>query len=93
MQTNLEYTAARGIVGAIGLFPLAASIKIGESFAKIPFRLLKRLRSVGHRNLELALPELSRQEHERILRGVFASFGRQLGFVSHLHRLTPKKIR
>jgi KDO2-lipid IV(A) lauroyltransferase len=92
LQTNLEYTAARGIVGAIGLFPLAASIKIGESFAKIPFRLLKRLRSVGHRNLELALPELSRQEHERILRGVFASFGRQLGFVSHLHRLTPKKL-
>lgn len=92
LQTNLEYAAVRGIVGAIGLFPLAASMKIGESFAKIPFRFLRRLRSVGFRNLELALPELSRQEHERILRGVFASFGRQLGFISHLYRFTPEKL-
>ncbi len=92
LQTNLEYTAVRGIVGAIGLLPLAMSMKIGESFAKIPYRFLKRLRSVGHRNLELALPELSKQEHKRILRGVYASFGRQLGFVSHLHRIAPEKL-
>ncbi len=92
LQTNLEYAAVRGIVGAIGLFPLAASIKIGESFAKIPYKFLKRLRFIGRRNLELALPELSGQEHERILRGVFASFGRQLGFISHLDRITPEKL-
>jgi KDO2-lipid IV(A) lauroyltransferase len=92
IQTDLEYAAVRGIVGAIGLFPLAASMKIGEAFAKIPYKFLKRLRSIGHRNLELALPELSKQEHERILRGVFASFGRQLGFISHLNRLTPKNF-
>ncbi len=92
LQTNLEYAAVRGIVGAIGLFPLAASMKIGEAFGHIPFRFLNRLRSIGYRNLKLALPELSREEHERILRGAFASFGRQLGFISHLNSLTPQNL-
>lgn len=80
------------LLGAIGLFPLPASMKIGEAFAKTSNRLLKRLRFVGRRNLELALPELSREKHDAILKGCFESLGRQLGLVSHFQRLTPEKL-
>jgi KDO2-lipid IV(A) lauroyltransferase len=51
------------------------------------------LRFVGFRNLELALPELSRKQHEEILRGSFKSMGRQLGIFSHLGCLSAQQVR
>jgi KDO2-lipid IV(A) lauroyltransferase len=93
VQIYLEYYAARIALGALGLFPLALSMKIGELISVVPYKLAKRLRFVGFRNLELALPELSRPEHERILRGTFKSLGRQMGLFSHLARLSAAKIR
>jgi Kdo2-lipid IVA lauroyltransferase/acyltransferase len=93
LQNKLEFYAVRFVLGAIGLFPLSASIKIGEAFARFFFRFLKRLRFVGFRNLELALPELSHTEHEKILKGSFESLGRQMGIASHFARFTPEKLR
>ena len=93
LQTKIEYYAVRLVLGAIGLFPLGVSMKIGETFAKLMSRFLKRLRFVGHRNLELALPELARPEHEAILNGCFESLGRQLGLVSHFPRFTAEQLR
>jgi KDO2-lipid IV(A) lauroyltransferase len=93
LQNNSEFFAVRSVLGAIGMFPVAASMKGGEAFAKLSSRLLKRLRFVGLRNLSLALPELSREEHEEILKGCFESLGRQLGIASHFARLTPEKLR
>ena len=92
-QNKLELFAVRFLLGAIGLFPLSVSIKIGEVFAKIPFRFLKRLRFVGLRNLELALPELSEKQHDEILKGCFESLGRQLGLVSHFKKFTHEDVR
>lgn len=83
----------RSVLGAIGMFPVAASMKNGEAFAKLSSRLLKRLRFVGLRNLALALPEFSIEEHEEILKGCFESLGRQLGIASHFARLSPEKLR
>lgn len=88
-----ELAAARFAFGAIGLFPLETSLKIGASFAAALGRLIKRLNFVGHRNLELALPELSASQHEKILDGCFASLGRQLGLVSHFKNFTPEDVR
>ena len=93
LQIYSEYLAVRGALGALGIFPLAWSMKIGEIVSVIPFKLAKRLRFVGFRNLELALPELSRTEHEEILRGAFASLGRQLGIFSHFGRLSAQDVR
>ena len=93
LQTKIEYYAVRSVLGAIGLFPIPASMKIGEAFAKSSSRLLKRLHFVGFRNLELALPELSHGEHREILKGSFESLGRQLGIASHFARLTPERLR
>lgn len=92
-QIYAEYYAARMALGAIGAFPLAWSMRIGEILSFVPFKLAKRLRFVGFRNLEMALPELSHAEHEKILRGTFASLGRQLGIFSHLLHLDGEKVR
>jgi KDO2-lipid IV(A) lauroyltransferase len=81
------------VLGAIGLFPLRLSMKIGQAFARFSSKLLKRLDFVGHRNLSLVLPELSKERHAEILKGCFESLGRQLGFVSHFPRLTAEKVR
>src|SRR5207244_3924427 len=80
-------------MGAMGMFPVSASMKGGEAFAKISSRLLKRLRFVGRRNLEMALPEISAEKREEILRGSFESLGRQFGIASHFERLTPESLR
>lgn len=92
LQNKLELLAVRLILGGIGLFPLSTSMRIGEGFGRFFYRIQKRLRFVGFRNLELALPELPRREHEKILRGSFESLGRQMGMVSHFARFTPERL-
>ncbi len=92
-QTNLEYYAARFLLGAVGLFPLSTSMKIGKSVGRFLSRYLPRLTKTGRRNLEIAMPELSEKEKERILNGTFESMGRHLGFVSHFDEFTPDKVR
>jgi KDO2-lipid IV(A) lauroyltransferase len=93
LQIYAEYYAVRAALGTIGVFPLAWSMRIGEAVSILPYKLAKRLRFVGFRNLELALPEFSHKEHEEILRGSFKSMGRQLGIFSHLGSLSAKQVR
>lgn len=93
LQIYAEYCAVRAALGALGVFPLAWSMRIGEAISILPFKLAKRLRFVGFRNLELALPEISRRKHEEILRGSFESLGRQLGIFSHFGRLSAERVR
>jgi KDO2-lipid IV(A) lauroyltransferase len=57
------------------------------------YRGLGRLRRVGLRNLELALPELSAGERNEILRGVFRSLGRQLIEFCRMTRYTRENTR
>ena len=93
LQIYTELWTVRFVLGAIGLFPLATSIKVGQTFVGLFSKFLTRLRFVGSRNLELALPELPKEKHEEILKGCFESLGRQLGFVSHFSRFTPERVR
>jgi KDO2-lipid IV(A) lauroyltransferase len=57
------------------------------------YHTLTRLREVGARNLELALPDLSAEEHNRILRGVFRHLGWQLVEFCRMPRYTPENTR
>lgn len=92
-QTKIEYYAVRVLIGAIGLFSLKASMKIGKFTGKTVASLLPKLKKTGRRNLEIALPELSETAKEKILDGTFESLGRQLGFVSHFDDFTPERVR
>ncbi len=92
-QIKLEYLAARALIGTIGTFPLETSMKIGKSAGKFIGSLIPKLKKTGRRNLEIALPEISPSEKEKILNGTFESLGRQLGLVSHFSEFTPERVR
>jgi len=91
-QTKLEYFTVRGVVGAFGLLPLRFSMNLGAWFGRVFQRFAPKLNRVGRRNLELALPDSGEIERRKILRGVFESLGRQMGFVSHFSRLASGNL-
>ncbi len=91
-QTKLEYYATRAIVGSICVFPLKISMSIGKNIGNAIGSLIPKLKKTGRRNLEIALPELSADEKENILRGTFKSLGRHLGFVSHFRKFEREDI-
>lgn len=91
-QTKLEYYLTRAIVGAIGVFPLKTSMSIGKNIGYSIGSLIPKLKKTGRRNLEIAMPHLSDNEKENILRGTFKSLGRHLGFVSHFQKFEREDI-
>jgi len=70
--------------------PLARAIGIG--LAWVIYLLHVRLRQVGMRNLAMAFPEKTVGERARILRGEFASLGRQLAEVCHFPDYTLENV-
>ena len=92
-QTFLEYAAARALLSGLGLLPRRAAVAAGRGLGRAAYALAGGLRRTGLRNLELAFPEMSAPERERLLRGSFRSLGRQLGEVSQFPRATPESLR
>lgn len=84
---------ARLALGSLGILPRAAAVAFGRALGRIAYFLPGKLRRTGDRNLEIAFPELSRQERRRLLRGCFDSMGRLLGEFSQFHRATPESLR
>ena len=91
-QISAEYLIARGLLAALGLLPRAGALAISVGIARLCFRLLGGLRKVGMRNLEIAFPEKSEAERDRLLKGTFENLGRVLGEVSQFQKTTPAKI-
>ncbi len=93
LQNKAELLAARSLLGAIGALPLEISMRFGKSLGKFIGSRFPKLQKTARRNLEIALPELSESEKEKIVRGTFESLGRHLGFVSHFKRFEHEDIR
>ena len=92
LQNKSELLAVRSLLGAIGALPLETSMKFGKSLGKFIGSRFPKLQKTARRNLEIALPELSADEKEKIIRGTFESLGRHLGFVSHFKRFQHEDI-
>jgi Kdo2-lipid IVA lauroyltransferase/acyltransferase len=92
LRNWLEVSLAWLFLKSLGLLPRRTAIFIGQQFTRVAYRLHGRLRRVGHRNLALAMPELSEPERCNILEGVFANLGRLLGEFSQFPRLTRNNI-
>jgi KDO2-lipid IV(A) lauroyltransferase len=92
MRQRLEYALAWLIIKFVGALPRPLARAAAISLGRAVYILHIRLRHVGRRNLELAFPEKSRQERDRILRGVFTSFGRQLAEVCLFPKYTPENV-
>ena len=83
----------RSLLGAIGALPLETSMKFGKSVGKFFAKRFPKLQKTARKNLEIALPELSDEEKEKIVYGTFESLGRHLGFVSHFKKFQHEDIR
>ena len=81
------------MVGFLGVLPLWLARLVATVLVVVVYPLLGRLRRVGLRNLELALPELSIRQREEILKGVFRSLGRQLIEFCRMNRYTLENTK
>ncbi len=93
MREKLEFWLVLIVARALGWLPRGLARLVAGAIAWCVYRLHGRLRRVGQRNLELSLPELSANEREHILRGVFRSLGRQLVEFCRMTRYTPENSR
>jgi Kdo2-lipid IVA lauroyltransferase/acyltransferase len=92
MRQQLEYAAAWPFIKILGILPPSLARGVGIGLAWFVYLLHARLRQVGMRNLALAFPEKTEAERARILRGEFASLGRQLAEVCHFPKYSLENI-
>ena len=92
MRQRLEYAVAWPFIKILGILPRRLARAAGISLAWIVYVFHVRLRQVGMRNLALAFPEKAEAERAQILRGEFASLGRQLAEVCRFPKYTPENI-
>jgi KDO2-lipid IV(A) lauroyltransferase len=92
MRQRLEYAAAWPFIKILGILPRPLARGAGIGLAWVVYLLHMRLRQVGMRNLALAFPEKTNAERARILRGEFASLGRQLAEVCHFPKYTLENV-
>jgi KDO2-lipid IV(A) lauroyltransferase len=93
MRERLEYWLVVSIARALGWMPRWLARIWAGLLAATVYRLFGRLRRVGARNLEMALPDISLEERERILRGVYRHLGWQLVEFCRMTRYTPVNTR
>jgi KDO2-lipid IV(A) lauroyltransferase len=93
MRDRLEYWLVVAVARSLGWMPRRLARLLADALTWSMYRALSRLRRVGRRNLELALPELSAAERERILRGVFRHLGWQLVEFCRMTRYTARNTR
>jgi KDO2-lipid IV(A) lauroyltransferase len=93
MQEKIEYWLVIALARTLGWMPRGLARRLAEGLAWAVYRLLGRQRRVGLRNLELALPELSAADRDRILRGVYRHLGWQLVEFCRMPRYTAQNTR
>src|SRR6201987_2718186 len=92
MRRKLEYAAAWPFIKILGILPRPLARAFAVAISQLGYLFHFRLRQVGMRNLEMAFPEKSVAERNRIFRGEFTSLGRQLAELCEFPRYTPENI-
>jgi KDO2-lipid IV(A) lauroyltransferase len=88
----LEYLAARALLALLALLPRPIGTRVAMVGSRAFFSCLPRLRRIGLRNLELALPNLSFTEHHELLEKSFENFGRIIADFAHFPRTTSADL-
>ena len=92
LKELVEYTLAWTLLKTFGALPRPIAGPAAQAFAWCGFHLAKRQRQTGHRNLEMAFPQMPATERDRILRGCFQNLGRLLVEFSHFPQLNRSNI-
>jgi KDO2-lipid IV(A) lauroyltransferase len=93
MRERIEYWLVLAVARVLGWMPRSLARLLAGALAWLVYRLMGRLRRVGRRNLEMALPEVAASERERILRGVYRHLGWQLVEFCRMERYTAQNTR
>ncbi|MGA7343744.1 MAG: lysophospholipid acyltransferase family protein [Terracidiphilus sp.] len=93
MRETLEYWLVVAVARCLGRMPRGVARLLAVVLAFLVHWLLGRLRRVGSRNLQMALPELSSKARKRILRRVYIHLGWQLVEFCRMTRYTPENTR
>jgi len=93
MRERLEYWLVVSIARVLGWMPRWMARIWAGLLAATVYRLFGRLRRVGTRNLEMALPDVGLEDRGRILRGVYGHLGWQLVEFCRMTRYTPENSR
>jgi Kdo2-lipid IVA lauroyltransferase/acyltransferase len=88
----IEYILVFSILKGLAALPRAARLRLAGLFSHIAYLIAGKLNRTARRNLELALPQLSPEEHEDIIRGVFRNFGRLLAEFSYFPKFSRENI-
>src|ERR1700733_6281664 len=93
MRENIEYWVVVAIASCLGWMPRGVARWVANLLAIGVYHAFGRLRRVGQRNLEMALPGQSLAERDTILRGVYRHLGWQLVEFCRMARYTPANTR
>jgi KDO2-lipid IV(A) lauroyltransferase len=93
MRAWLEFGVVWLLVRILGALPRASARAAGAAIGQAAWLLLRRLRRVGTRNLELAYPEKSAEERTSILRGEYRNLGWLLAEFCQMPKYTPENTR
>jgi Kdo2-lipid IVA lauroyltransferase/acyltransferase len=93
MREWIEYVLVVAVARVLGLMPRWLARLCAGLLAFAVYWSLGRLRRVGVRNLQIALPELSSGTRKRILRGVYIHLGWQLVEFCRMSRYTAENTR
>jgi KDO2-lipid IV(A) lauroyltransferase len=92
LRDAAEYALASFALSSLAYTPLAVSHWLGRCYAHLLDMALPRLRRVALANLAMALPALSRDEHVRLVDGVFRSIARLLVIFARFPRMDRANI-
>jgi len=93
MRERIEYWLVVAVARGLGLLPRSLARLVAGLIAFIVNWIFGRLRRVGERNLELALPELPSETRKGILRRVYVHLGWQMVEFCHMTRYTKQNTR
>lgn len=93
MREAIEYWLAVAVARALGRVPRRPARRAARFVAITVYWCFGRLRRVGARNLEMALPELSPEARKKILRCVYVHLAWQLVEFCRMPRYTAENTR
>src|SRR5579859_2129832 len=93
MQERIEFWLVLAVARTLGWLPRRLARLLVRTLTLTCYFALVRLRRVGERNLELALPQLSSKTRKKILRHVFRNLGWQLVEFCRMPRYTAENTR
>jgi Kdo2-lipid IVA lauroyltransferase/acyltransferase len=92
LRNRIEYGIAAGLVATLRYPPRSLAERLARFYVKLLDLAVPRLRRIALRNLELAMPELTPEDRQRIPDGVFRSLARVLVAMARLPDLTHENI-